>query len=92
MSIQDDTHLHPVGAELNNAIWEAAWFAVDCHCDKDEFIAMVTKAANEAFDAQVNNKAKREERRDGKYLSATASNGPEGADHRRTATRVIQIR
>jgi hypothetical protein len=50
-------NLHPAGEALSNAIWEAAWFAVDKHYSKVEFVAMVTKAANEAFDSQVNNAA-----------------------------------
>jgi hypothetical protein len=54
--------LHPAGEALSNAIWEAAWFAVDKHCSKAEFVAMVTKAANEAFDSQVHNAAVRERR------------------------------
>jgi hypothetical protein len=58
--VQDDSNLDPVGAELNNAIWEAAWFAVNKrHCDKDTFVTLVTKAADEAFDSQVNNAAVR---------------------------------
>ena len=38
------------------AIWTAAWFAVnELHCSKAEFIATVTKAANAAFDSQMQN-------------------------------------
>jgi hypothetical protein len=51
--------LDPAGEFLRNAIWEAAWFAVDKLCSKAEFVAMVTNAANEAFDSQVNNAAVR---------------------------------
>jgi hypothetical protein len=47
--------LQPAGEALSNAIWEAAWFAVNKHRSKAEFVAMVTKAANEAFDSQVHN-------------------------------------
>ena len=50
--------LQPAGEELSNAIWEAAWFAVNKHRSKAEFVAMVTKAANEAFDSQVQNAVK----------------------------------
>jgi len=48
------------GEALNNAIWEAAWFAVERNCDRDKFVATIIKAANEAFDSQVNNAAVRE--------------------------------
>ena len=51
------------GEALNNAIWEAAWFAVERRCDKDKFVATITKAANEAFDSQVNNAAVRKDAR-----------------------------
>ena len=50
------------GEALNNAIWEAAWFAVERNCDKDKFVATIIKAANEAFDSQVNNAAVRKAR------------------------------
>jgi hypothetical protein len=38
---------------LQNAIREAAWVAVGKQHSKAAFVAMVTKAANEAFDAHV---------------------------------------
>jgi hypothetical protein len=58
--------LHPVGEQLSEAIWTAAHYAVnEIHCSKDQFVAMVTRAANEAFDSQANNAAVRLRRNDG---------------------------
>jgi hypothetical protein len=52
----DDGRLHPVGEQLSNALWEAAWFAVDNGSNKERFVAMVFRAANEAFDSQASNR------------------------------------
>jgi hypothetical protein len=50
-------NLNSTGDQLSAAIWEAAWWSVNrSKCNKDEFVAMVTRAANEAFDSQVHNK------------------------------------
>jgi hypothetical protein len=38
---------------LNNAIWEAAWFAVQRGADKEKFVATITRAASEAFDSHL---------------------------------------
>ena len=64
MSDQNELHpageLHPTGDALSNAIWEAAWFAVNkIDCSKTEFVGIVTRAANEAFDSQMHNAALR---------------------------------
>jgi hypothetical protein len=50
------SELNSTGEKLSEAAWEAAWFAVrKQRCGRDEFVAMVTKAAGEAFDSQMNN-------------------------------------
>lgn len=48
------------GIDLVNAIWEAAWFAVNrLHYDKDDFVSLITLCAAESFDAQLSNAATR---------------------------------
>ena len=46
--------------QIKSAIWEAAWFAVnEKRCRREEFIAVITQVANEAFDSQVANASMR---------------------------------
>jgi hypothetical protein len=47
--------LHPVGEQLSEAIWNAARFALDSGISKRRFVALVTKAADEAFDSHILN-------------------------------------
>jgi hypothetical protein len=50
------SELNSTGEKLSEAMWEAAWFAVRKQlCGRDEFVALMTKAAEEAFDSQMSN-------------------------------------
>jgi hypothetical protein len=56
----EDTNFHDIddelGGKLSEAIWEAAWFAVENDPSKnDKFVALLTRAAKTAFALQLHN-------------------------------------